>query len=798
MRVSLNWIKRLLDLPALPLPVAELQKALTLRVAEFESEVEVAGPALAGVVVGKVLTCGQHPGADRLRVTTVDIGRGAPVPIVCGAPNVAAGQTVAVATIGTTLTMPGKDGAPATITIKAAKLRGEPSEGMICAADELGLPGGHDGILVLDAGLPAGTPLREALGLGDSVLVIENAAITHRPDLWGQWGWAREIAAILGVPPPAPLDTAWAVDAGPWRADLRSDGCTAYAGAVVDGVANTPSPAWMQDLLTSVGVRPLGLLVDLTNYVMLEVGEPLHAFDRRDLDGTTVVVRDAAAGEAFTTLDGRRHTLAGDDVVIADGERALALAGIMGGAGSMVRADTSGILLEAAIFKAARIRRTRQARGVATDSSARFEKTLYPEGAPAALNRTLALLRELCPGCRVVQRFASGALAGAPVTLTLPADAVPRLTGLAVDAAARQRLLGALGFAVAGDAVTVPWWRRKDVGCTADLVEEVARSHGYGLIQPETPRLPAAAPALNPLRSAEHRARRVLSAQGWSEVATYAFTSAAWAAALGWDPAATVGLAHPLSSEQTVMRQSLLPTLAEAVGRNRKHRGDVAIYEVGKVYGVQAGAGDTAHERVVVAGMRAAAGEEAPFYAARDAALALLRGLGHEATYAPRSAAHAELAPDRAVDLLVAGAVVGVAGELPRPLRARADCPERVGYFGLELERLVAAQGAPKPVAHHAPSRFPLVEREYTWVCPEALPYGDLATATRQAAGALCAGIELITIYRGEQIGAAHKAVSLRVRLQAAERTLEEKDLQQLHGRIVKSVEARTAAKLRA
>nr|MBA3936346.1 phenylalanine--tRNA ligase subunit beta [Planctomycetota bacterium] len=411
MRVSLNWIKRLLDLQTLPMPVAELQKALTLRVAEFESDVEVAGPALAGVVVGKVLTCAQHPGADRLRVTTVDIGRGAPAPIVCGAPNVAVGQTVAVATIGTTLTMPGKDGAPATITIKAAKLRGEPSEGMICAADELGLPGGHDGILVLDAGLAAGTPLREALGLGYSVLIIENAAITHRPDLWGQWGWAREIAAILGVPPPAPLDTAWAVDAGPWRAELSSDGCTAYAGAVVDGVANTPSPAWMQDLLTSVGVRPLGLLVDLTNFVMLEVGEPLHAFDRRELDGTTVMVRDAAAGEAFTTLDGRSHALAGDDVVIADGRRALALAGIMGGAGSMVQGDTSGILIEAAIFKAARIRRTRQRTGVATDSSARFEKTLYPEGAPAALNRTLALLRELCPGCRVVQRFASGALA---------------------------------------------------------------------------------------------------------------------------------------------------------------------------------------------------------------------------------------------------------------------------------------------------------------------------------------------------------------------------------------------------
>jgi phenylalanyl-tRNA synthetase beta chain len=800
MRVSLNWIKRILGRQDLGLSVADLQTRLTMHLAEFEPHVETAGPALDGVVVGKVLTCAQHPNADRLRLTTVDIGRGAPVPVVCGAPNVAVGQTVAVATIGAQLTMAGKDGQPVTITIKASKLRGEPSEGMICAEDELGLGTSHDGIMVLADSLRAGTPLREALALGDSVLLIENIAITHRPDLWGQWGWAREVAAILGFPPPAAPDTAAPTVGAGWSADIRSDGCSTYAGAVVEGVSNAPSPKWMQDLLTSMNVRPLGLLVDITNFVMLELGEPMHAFDLRDLADRRVVVRDAAAGEAFTTLDGRTHALTPADVVIADERRALALAGVMGGAGSMVKDDTTAVLLEAATFRPERIRRTRQRAGVITDSSARFEKGLYPELTAAALNRAIALLAELCPGSRVTHSFATGVQATPAKSVTLPAGEVRRLTSLDLPATAQQAHLASLGFTVAsadgGERVDVPWWRRKDVNSSADLVEEIARLHGYHHIQPQTPRLPAAAPAVNVLRATEHRARHLLSALGWSEVATYAFTSEAWAGALGWN-AGTIRLAHPLSSEQTVMRRSLLPTLAEAAGRNRKHGGAVTIYEIGKGYADGHGHGDTAHEETLIAGVCTAAGDETPFYAARDTALALLRGLGYAPRYSVRDAAHAELAPGRAIDLWLGELAIGVAGELPRALRTLAGCADRVGYFTLRLEHLVRAVGEPKPVAHHPPSRFPVVERQFTWDCPEALPYADLETPMRQAAGELYLGTALDSIYRGEQLAPGRKAVSLRIFLQSHERTLEEKDLQHLQGRIITSVEKRTAAKLR-
>lgn len=797
MRISLNWIKRLLKVTDLGLPTPELIARLTLRVAEFDGSFQATGPKLDGIVVGKVLTCVQHPNADKLRLTTVDIGGGVVEPIVCGAPNVAVGQTVAVATIGTSLTMPGKDGKPATITIKEAKLRGETSRGMICAEDELGLGASHDGIIVLDAKWAAGTPLSVVYPGGDTVLSIENSCLTHRPDLWGHWGWAREMALVCGLNPPADLDTAWQGEANGWSADITSDGCLRYCGAVVEGVANTPSPQWMQDLLTAVGLRPLGFLVDLTNYIMLELGEPMHAFDRRDLAGSRIVVRNAAAGETFRTLDGRQHTLASDDMLIADGQRALALAGIMGGENSMVKADTSAVLLEAATFAGGRIRRTRIRTGVATDSSSRFEKGLYVEFAAAALNRALAVIHQEFPNARVTARFDAGTDTSPARSITLADDAASRITGITIAAAEQQRILAALGFLTKGAAYTVPWWRSKDVSRSPDLIEEIARHHGYERIAPETPRLPAAAPAVNILRSTEHRARRALSALGWDEVATYAFTSQAWVSAMGLDDGA-IHLDHPLSSEHAVLRPSLAPNLLSAIAANRKHRARVAIYELGKRYGRGLGHGETPDEELMLAGAIAVPGDEAPFYAARDAALGLLETLGFSASFKIRSQPHAELSASRAVDLFIDKLAVGVAGEAPKALRDQAGCPERVGWFCLRLEHLVRVLGMAKPVAHQAPSRFPAVDREFTWVCPEEKPFADLAEVTRQSAGALCTGVDLITVYRGDPIPAGQKAVSLRVTLQSDERTLEEKELQQLCGRVVQLVEKRTGATLRA
>ncbi len=801
MRVSLSWIKRLLGREDLGLSDRELQAKVSIRVAEIESELEESGPKLDGVVVGKVLTCVQHPNADKLRCTTVDIGRGAPVPVVCGAPNVAVGQTVAVATVGTKLSMPGKDGTPAEITIKAAKLRGEPSEGMICAEDELGLGAGHDGILVLADHFTAGMPLKQALGLGDTVFVIENHALTHRPDLWGQLGWAREIAAVLGLDAPITPNVRWRDegqhDGKAWSATIRDGACLTYCGAVVEGVANGPSPQWLRDHLDACGVRPLGILVDVTNYVMLELGEPMHAFDLRSLTSGAITVRGATAGEAFATLDGKRHELQAGDLLICDGERPVALAGIMGGENSLIRDDTTSVLLEGAIFAADRIRRTRKHVGFSTDSSTRFEKGLPVEMAPAAIHRAIELLAELCPGSRVTQRFHAGRVAAEPRTIPLVPSEVKRLTGLEVPESRQRQLLTTLGCRIEGDTVTVPWWRTKDLHGMHDLVEDVLRHHGYERLQPEVPRLPAAAPVVNTLRAAEHRVRDVLSAHGWDEASTYAFTSDAWAKALGWDEASLLRIANPLSQEQTCLRQSLLPTLIEALARNRKHATRVVLFEVGKRYGLGTGRGVTPEEEVVVSGICAAVGDEAPFYAARDAALAVLTGLGHPGLIAGRSTPHPECSPSRAVDLRVNGKIVGLAGEVPKALRVQANAPERVGWFSIDLERLVHAAGWGRPPIHRMPSRFQAVDREFTFVCPESLPWADLERAVAGAAGELHRRTELITVYRGKPYADGEKAVSVRLSLQSDERTLEEQELTGLQQRVVTAVEQRTPARIR-
>jgi len=810
MRVSLAWIKRLLQTSSLPMDDAHLQDRIALSVCEIAAH-ERTMAHLDGVVVGRVLSCAAHPNAERLRLTTVTIGTATPLRIVCGAPNVAVGQTVAVATIGTTLSMADAAGVPKAITIKAAKLRGEPSEGMICAADELGLGTDHDGILVLDASLVPGTPLAQALGLGDTVWVIENQAITHRPDLWGHLGWAREVATACAIAPPVdPVTTVAALGTG-WSVTLADDGCSTYCGAVVENLGAGTTPRWMSDSLLACGVRPMGLIVDITNYVMLELGEPLHAFDVRQVPGRHLVVRAARAAETFTTLDGVSRSLDGGDLLICDGERPVALAGIMGGMDSMIRPDTTAILLEAAIFRPERIRRTRQRTGLSSDASARFERGLFPEMAPAGLARALQLLREFAPGCRLTHAFHSGPTSQPALELPFDPAMVGRLTGLPVEEPVQRGILGRLGFQIAAQSVAIPWWRRKDVRVTVDLVEEVARHYGYERIQPAIPRLAAASPTPNQLSRLAQRSRRCLSALGWDEVATYVLTSETWAAALAGDAAGLIRIEHPLSSEQTVLRPSLAGGLLDALARNRRHAPAVAIYEVGKRYGLRIGlaprslapaAGGCEDEVLVLAGVISQDALATPFYAARAAALRVLHDLGYGT--ARLAAGHADLPPwlvaGRAAVLIspIDQQPVGVVGEIAPAARALGDVPGAVGYFEIPIEALLARYGAPKPLQFLPPSRFQRVEREFTWVSPEQLSYAQLAESTLRAAGELGQGVELVTIYRGDPIPAGHKALSLRLALQSATRTLEDKELARLTERVISQVTRDTGAQLRA
>ncbi|MFW5844960.1 MAG: phenylalanine--tRNA ligase subunit beta [Planctomycetota bacterium] len=803
MRISLNWIEGLLGVQSLGCPDEELVHRLTMHLAEIDG-LERTGPELSGVVVGLVRSCEPHPDADRLRCCMVDVGGDEPLPIVCGAPNVATGQHVAVATVGTRLTMPGKDGEPVCLTIKKGKLRGQASHGMICAEDELGLGPDHSGILVLDGRLEApaapGTPLAAVWPAGDRVLEIDNHNINHRPDLWGHLGWAREIAAIQDLQPPAPVPTCSPDEPGDWQVRIEDSGCICYRGAVVTGLRNEASPDWMQEALLSCGQRPRGLLVDLTNYLMLELGEPMHAFDRRQISGSTLVVRSAADGEAFTTLDERSHELQSGDLLIADEQRPLALAGIMGGLDSMVAADTDTIVLEAATFEQGRIRRTRIRTGCSSESSNRFEKGLYPELTGAAIERAIAILQELQPAARVTARFGAGRAANAVRSIAFDPALTRRYLGLDLSPGEQARLLHSLGCDCDDGlgTVTIPWWRARDLGVPVDLVEEIGRLHGYERCPAEVPRLPAATPQPNRLRRAEHRTRRQLSSLGWDEIATYGFASEEWATALDWPADRVLRLSHPLAADQSVLRMSLAPGLLAAAAENRKHLPAVHAYEVGKIYGRDLGTGETPDERLQIGGVVCSDAEESPVYAARDAAIAVLEALGHEPDLRVCADPGPELMSGRAAELLVADEPVARIGEVPPALRQRVRLQQPAGLFIIELERLLERHGRGLPVAYQAVSRFQPVEREFTFVAPEQLYWKELAGIVVQAAGQLCRSVDLVTVYRGEPIPEQHKAVSVRVVLQADDRTLGDKDLDQAQRRIIAAVERQSQARLRA
>ena len=481
MRISLRWLERHVSLEGIA--PEQLCDDLTMSTAEVEG-LERFAPALDDVVVGHVDACEKHPDAEKLSLCRVDVGGDEPLAIVCGAPNVAAGQKVAVARVGTTL--------PGDFKIKKSKIRGVESHGMICALDELGIGDEHAGIWVLPADATVGEPVARALGLEDWVIEIDNKSLTHRPDLWGHRGIAREVAAIYERPL-HPLDTRLPATgkAAPCPVAIESAGCSRYVALPIEGVAPGPSPDWLGWLLRAVGQRPIDLLVDLSNFVMLDLGQPNHVFDRQRIGDRGIVVRDARAGESITTLDGETRALTPSDVLICAGDEPVALAGVMGGEGSKVADDTDSLLLEVATFDATTIRRTSTRVGLRTDSSARFEKTLDPTLPLRAAGHFARLLQSIAPNATLPAPPTDvGDWTDPSATIELRCDRVRTALGTALPDDAIRGILERLEFEVENGAgadtlrVRVPSFRAgKDITIEQDLVEEVGRIHRYGNIE---------------------------------------------------------------------------------------------------------------------------------------------------------------------------------------------------------------------------------------------------------------------------------------------------------------------------
>jgi phenylalanyl-tRNA synthetase beta chain len=777
MRLPLSWLVEHCD-PGLE-PRA-LEERLTMTGTKVEAVHHHGVDALEHFVVGHVLDAVQHPNADRLRVCSVDVGAGEPQQIVCGAPNVAAGQRVAVARPGAVM--------PDGTRLKKAKLRGEASNGMILAEDEVAIGTDHDGIMVLDGDWAPGTPLSGVLPISTAVLELE--ITPNRPDCLGIYGVAREVHAATGAPLAPPP---WADDPGadgevPGMAvDVQApDLCPRFTARLFEGVRIGPSPHWLKARLMAAGQRPINNVVDITNYVMLETGQPMHAFDADLIAGGRLVVRRARDGETITTLDDVERTLDADMCVIEDAEGPTSIAGIMGGARSEVGDTTTRVLMEAATWNGPNLQRTSTRLGLRTEASGRFEKQLQPEQGMEGQALATRLMLELTGARAVGGTIDVGGPGPAPAAIRLRDEKVSGLLGEDIPRSTSATILEALGFGVApaedGLEATVPHWRRGDVYREADLIEEVARVHGFEHLPVTLPSRRGATGVLSAGQRARRRAEDALVGAGLHEIVGWSFEAPDAVRSLRIpddDPRGRpLALVNPLSEDQSVMRTTLLHSLRTALERNvRRGRGAVRLFEVGAVY-LPSGEelpDERQHLGALLWGPARPASwgdarpPEAGFYAAKGVLETLLRALrvSWEARRAPEPFLH----PGRAAAIFVEDRAVGWLGELHPAVAGDLGV---VAGFELDLGAvLAAATTAPR---YRDLTSYPSVLRDLALSMPVDVPAGALLETVREAGTPLLAAAEVFDVYTGAQAGEGRKSVALRLEFRAPDRTLTDED----------------------
>jgi phenylalanyl-tRNA synthetase beta chain len=758
MRVPVSWLREYVPVE---MPLDELATRLSIASAEVEG-IEVRGVAdadgnLGLFRVGRVLEAVKHPNADRLQLTKVDVGEGDARSIVCGAWNFGAGATVAVALPGAVL--------PNGLTLERRKVRGEVSDGMILAEDELDLGSDHDGIMLLPDGAEPGTPLGDVLPLREAILLVESTG--NRPDLLSIYGVAREVAALYDLPL-APQPGSHPIELPEARVDIRIDdmaGCPRYIGRLFEDVSIAPSPTWLKARLLAAGMRPISNVVDVTNYVMLALGNPLHAFDSTTLAEGRIVVRRATPGERLRTLDGVERDLTLDDLMIADAQRSVALAGIMGGEETEIGEATATVLLEAANFEPYGLYRTSERLRLRTEGSNRWEKGVDPHLAEPAANLATSLLVELTGARLTAHADVHEELPERPVIAYRPerADAV---IGIDTPPDQQGRLLVQLGFDLSGDDVIAPTWRARDVTREIDVVEEVARFR----LQDVPFTLPERRAMFGTLTREQQLRRRVedaLVGLGFAETYT---------PSLRPDDATTWKLSEPISVELTALRTRLLPSLVEAAARNLDAgAAAIALFEIARVYLPD---GELPNERVRVAGI--AVGD---FFHGKGVVEALYAALKAEPRF------------ERVEDPLfhpgkAARTPAGLVGELHPTALDGAWCG-----FELDLDDLFGESR--EPVTYRDVISYPAIRQDLAVVVDEDVEAGEIVAAAREAAGDELREARVFDVYRGEPIPPGRKSVAFSVAFQSPERTLADEDAVRLRGAIVDALRARFAAELR-
>jgi len=780
MRVPFAWLRSYCD-PGLG--AQEAADRLTLAGDKLERLHRVGVGDVSAFVTGHVLEAERHPDADRLTVCKVDVGRGDAQTIVCGAPNVAAGQTVAVALPGAVM----PDGS----TLGEAKLRGVTSSGMILAEDEVGIGEDHFGIMVLDGDVPVGEPLSEHLPIADEVLELE--ITPNRPDLMGVYGVARDLHAVTGA---ALAEDPTDADAEPHGDDSADDHisieidpeiCLRFTARVFEDVKIGPSPLWLKQRLMAAGQRPISNVVDITNYVMLTTAQPLHAFDLDKVRGGRIDVRRAADGERMVTLDDVERAFTSEMALVCDGEGPSGIAGIMGGQVSEVSEKTTRVLMEAATWVGPNIMRTSKALGLRSEASARFEKQLHPEQAIAAQRLAARLMVELC-GARMVPGTVDVYPQPAqPRLAPLRHERISKLLGAEIEPGTVAGILERLGFERADGGWRVPPWRDSDVRREADLIEEVARIHGLDKLPTTLPARRSAVGRLTPSQRLRRRLEDLLRDRGLDECISYSFISPQAITRLRLvDEEGMLPLQNPLSEDQSWMRPLLLPGLLDAARHNSAHgRPEVALFESAHVYrwsrpldeapegspGGMTPADERQHLGVLQTQALPGGWRSEPHAADFFSARAVLEAVLEVAQVDWRAQPEAQpfLHPGRSAAVIAGERNVGWVGELHPLVAAEWELAGPAAGFEIDLD---AVEQLGRPQAYRDVSSVPAVLQDIAVVVGEDVSAATVIDTVRTAGEPLLATVELFDVFRGEQVGEGEKSLALRLSFQAPDRTL--------------------------
>ncbi len=807
MIISYNWLSDYMPETLSPEQLSELLTGIGLEVEALEKFQSVRG-GLQGVVIGEVLSCTRHPDADKLSITQVDIGNGSPLQIVCGAPNVAAGQKVAVATVGCTL-YPHQGEA---LSIRKAKIRGVESQGMICAEDELGIGESHDGILVLPSEVQPGQPAANYFKIYEDT-IFHIGLTPNRMDAMSHLGVARDVCAYRShhqnktIRVNTPLQKAWpdSLQDAPIGIEVKDAGeCPRYAGICLSGANVQESPDWLKNRLRSIGLRPVNNVVDITNYILHESGQPLHAFDADTIRGGKVRVQCLTEGTAFTTLDGKERKLRATDLMICDAEGPMCMAGVFGGLNSGVNENTTNIFLESACFNPVQVRKTSLAHGLRTDAAIRFEKGVDISQVVAVLQRAALLIAEIC-GAKISSQLID-VFPQPPVRkeVTLKFDYLTRLSGKSYKPSEVSGILTALGFEVvqqneAALTVAVPF-SKHDIRIPADLVEEIMRIDGLDNIAiPETITIAPSKGTGSPGRAYREKLTGYLTGLGFQEILTNSITHSAYYPE-SRQPV-LVKMMNSLSSTLDVLRTGMLETGLQSMAHNiNRQQGDLQFFEFGKTYAQneEGGYEETNNLALFITGKPVPDGwkKKTPvsdFYAVRSLAEKLLQ-LGGGANLRFESAVIEDL--DYGCRITVKNRELAIIGSVTAVKRKQFDIKQPVFYCCINWDRFIEMAGAQSIRFRDIP-RFPAVERDLAIVVDRSLEYAAIEKAVRDARISTLISLNLFDIFENEKLGAGKKSMAMNLVFQDPEKTMTDGETDALLARITGIFEKQFSAEVR-